>query len=103
MISLLVIVGELSNTKTPPPVRALGGTPVPKSLNSPEPPMILNPSRRSALVDPDPKTTVELERLIVLGTQDEVVSGLPSPSIVVRVGPPLETTLTPGNMRIDSL
>ena len=41
--------------------------------------------------------------LLVLGAQDEVIQGFPVASIVVTVGPSVESTLTPGNMRSDSL
>ncbi len=102
-ITLSVMVGSLLKMNTPPPVIAFGGFPVPKSRKRPLPPRIVKPSRRSAGVGPLPKTTVAHVRLITLSTQLAVTQGLPSAAIVVTDGPSVEITLTPGNMRRDSL
>src|SRR5437667_8515948 len=104
---LLEMVGE-ERMKTPPPEMLTS-----RSRFTPLPFLIVNPSIRSALVNPPAKTTTEHCVDPTLGVQKSLagsggslaprIHGLPVPSIVVTHEPPVDTTDTPGVMRSDAV
>ena len=105
---LFEIVGELK-AKIPPPAFLVG---VSLGRSTPWPPRMVNPSRRSAVVKSEPKTTTEHWTEPGSGAQKSFAGSggveapwmqvLPVPSIVVIAAPWTEKTDTPGFMRIDS-
>ena len=100
-ISLFVIVGDPLKMKTPPPARtSLASL---NERNTPPPPVMRKPSRRSAFEAPAPQTTVEQICYSEFGTQASEMQGRSVPSIVVTADPLVEMTLIPAKIRIDSL
>src|SRR5262245_1399764 len=106
--TLFEIVGE-EKQKMPPPAIFLRASAL---RLMPRPPVIVNPSRRSAFVNPEPNTTAEHCVRVALSTQKSVAGagGVLAPwmhrlsvaSMIVTAGPAFDRTDTPGRIRTDS-
>src|SRR5262245_44920040 len=94
VITLRVMVGEALKMRMPTPLRTpMEGGP----RRVPPPPRTVNPSSRSLGVAPPPPNSsywTTLQGLDVVGRQFKSVQALPVASIVVTVGPSVDTRLT---------